>query len=335
MYLRSPASGRATVAAFVAGLLVSTSATARAQPAEAPGAHADRLFREGKAALEAGRYAEACPKLAESQKLDPATGTLLALGMCHQAEGKTATAWRELQLVIEASTKTGRADRVSLARDLVNALEPRLSKITVRVDADHASDLQVRLDGAPLASSDWNRAVPVDPGDHAVDAVLAAAAPWHASVSIAGDAQSKVVDVPKLAAATPPTPPTPAPVEPETTPAPSAPHPDRTLGWIVGGAGIAALGVGSAFGVIALSNHSDATTRCPSSPCGDATGVQENDRAKTFAWVSDVSLGLGLVGVGVGAYLLFWPRQAPQATSARLVPSVGPGGAGVTLTGGW
>ena len=37
---------------------------------------ADALFKEGRALLDAKKFDEACPKLAESQRLDPGAGTL-------------------------------------------------------------------------------------------------------------------------------------------------------------------------------------------------------------------------------------------------------------------
>jgi hypothetical protein len=324
-------SGRGkAVAGALAGVLFA--ATGHAQPSETSAASADRLFHEGKAALEAGRYSEACPKLAESQKLDPATGTLLALALCHQGQGETASAWRELQQVVEASQGSGgRADRAALARKRIADIEPHLSRLTVK--APHPEGpLSVRRDGEEVPQAEWGVATPVDPGDHLIEVSAPGRPPWKTSVHVGPDGDAKVVVVPELAAthAT-------ASVEPTSAGGTSEPpkQGDRTLGWIVGGAGVVALGVGAFFGVRALSDRHDATNGCPSSPCSNADAISTNDRAKTEAWVADVGLGLGVVGVAVGVYLVFVKPKDPAQVTARLAPEVGPGRGGVALSGTW
>jgi tetratricopeptide (TPR) repeat protein len=97
---------------------------ARAQTSSA--SEADALFHRGKERLAAGDYAEACPLLAESYSLDPASGTLLALAVCHEREGKLATAFTEYGEVAVRSRAERRKDRAGAARDKAAELEGKL-----------------------------------------------------------------------------------------------------------------------------------------------------------------------------------------------------------------
>jgi len=304
---------------LAAALLTLAGAPARAQTSDP--ARAERLFQEGRSALEAGRYAEACPKLAQSQQLDAGTGTLLALALCHDGEGKTASAWRELHQVVEESERAGRADRVQLARARIAALEPRLSKLAVAVGTP-APGLDVRRDGEPLPPALWGRVAPVDPGEHVVRAEAPGRKPWSATVSVGRGGDTIVVTVPALEDA--------GALVSASPGTPTAPRgPDRTPGWLVGGAGVVALGVGTVFGFAALSEHRSASSQCPSSMCTDAAPVSLEDRARTNAWIADAGIGLGLVGVVVGAWLVLRPDAGAHAATAGFAPTVGrdaPGG---------
>jgi hypothetical protein len=306
--------------------------SAEAQATETSAARADRLFREGKVALEATHYGEACPKLAESQQLDPGTGTLLALALCHEGNGETASAWREFTEVFQASQK--RPDRATLAQKHLRALEPKLSKLAVSVtDVASRAAIQIRVDGVALPQSSLDTPVPIDPGDHSVEASMDGMTPWKTTVHVGKDGDAKAVVVPKLEASGPAL----AIAAPVALPEPNAEaeHRRRLLGWGVGGGGLALIAVGGIFGGLALSDHHAATTACPSSPCSNATGVDDNNHAKTEAWVSDFGVGLGIVGVAAGTYLLLTHAAPASATGATLRPQVGPGVAGLSLTGGW
>ncbi len=107
------------VAFCAAGLALSGTAFAQSNAARA-----EALFQEGKTLLASKAFTEACPKLAESQRLDPADGTLMALAYCHEGEGKLAAAWTEYSLV--AGRPDGRADRVQHAKARMAHIELQL-----------------------------------------------------------------------------------------------------------------------------------------------------------------------------------------------------------------
>src|SRR5882757_7685464 len=111
-------------AASVAALIVicGQSGTARAQSADK--ATAEVLFNQGRALLAEGKLAEACPKLAESLRLDTGIGTMLYLAECYERSGKTASAWAEFREAQATASKEGDA-REHIAKDRADLLEPK------------------------------------------------------------------------------------------------------------------------------------------------------------------------------------------------------------------
>src|SRR5262249_27864656 len=155
--------------------------------------------RDGRALMEARRFAEACPKLAESQRVDPHIGTLLNLAACHELQGRTATAWAEYTEARAQAARTGRADRETFAREHAQSLEPKLSRVVVRADRP-IDGLQVDIDGAALGAGVLGTALPVDPGHHVLRATAPGHAPWSTSFDAASGPATQTVGIPALAA---------------------------------------------------------------------------------------------------------------------------------------
>jgi serine/threonine-protein kinase len=315
-------------------------APALAQSSDA--ATAELLFQQGRDLLRSGKAAEACPKLAESQRLDPATGTLLALAMCHEAEGKLASAWAEFVNVEARSRSEGRADREQVSHERAEALRPRLSTLEIRVTGEMASvpGLEIRRDGVVLGSGAWNTAVPVDGGKHTVTVSAPGKRPWQGEATLKAEGDVQVLSVPALEAApaTPESKPGTGPVALDTA-GPSASKPWGTLEWAgvgTAGAGVIVLGVGGYFLSAALGKNSDSEDDCDGNVCGDQGTSDRNDaRSK-----GDTATWLGIAGgvlVAGGATLFIVGRSRSSAESAsapspRLAVGAGPHGFGAQLS---
>jgi hypothetical protein len=153
--------------------------------------------------------------------------------------------------------------------------------------------------------------IPVDPGEVVVSASAPQRRPFEATVHVE-EAEQRTVEVPVLPADAAP-PPTDHPVDPNVPPTGGSVQ--RPIAVAVGAAGLVALGVGSYFGLHAISKWNDANAVCPSSTCGDPAGVNLAHDAKQAALVSDVLLGAGVVALAVGVVL--WVTGAPKAVSVK------------------
>ena len=315
-------STRSSILASAVILFATASASAQSGTAIAEG-----LFREGKKLLDEKKFAEACPKFEESARLDPSSGVELALGICYEGLGKTASAWAAYESAISLARRDNRKDREKAATVKAAALEPKLAHVTFHVPENVASlaGLQLKEDDVVIGAAAWKNA-PVDPGAHALEVTANGKKPWHTSFTIDGPATSKTVEIPALED---------VPVETVVV--------DRTNGrlWvtqqqptnvfrIVAIATLAVAGAslvgGSILGGVAFGNAQDAKKRCPSSPCSDAGAVAENDTAGTLAdWSTALFVTTGVfAAVGV-TFLFFHPPK--KQTEAHLV--VGPGVVGV------
>jgi len=190
-----PLASRRARRLMFAGLLACAFGASRG--AAAAGSDADRLlaqslFDQAKQLMDAGRYGEACPKLAESQRLDPAGGTLLNLALCHEEEGRLATAWADFKEALGAARRAGRPDREQAARAHIAALEPRLARLTLEVRHPDPG-LVVKIDGALVGGAAWNTATPVDPGWHEVIAAAPEKKPCSQRVEIQARQQTTLI----------------------------------------------------------------------------------------------------------------------------------------------
>jgi hypothetical protein len=327
-------------AALTLGL--SAAAPARAQGTNT--ALAEALFREGKRLMTEGNFAEGCPKIAESQRLDPGAGTLLNLASCHEAEGKIATAWAEFGEAASLARRDGRADREQFASSHALALEPKIPRLSLDISPQAAAlaSLEIRIDDVVVGRVAWSVPGPIDPGAHVVTAAASGKKPFRADITVPASPDVLKVTVPGLEDA-----PVAAGAPGAAGAAPGgAPGPDttkgsgsgRTVGLVVGATGLAAIGIGSYFGLQTLSKWRERNDHCPGGVCDEAA-VAASDAAHTDARIADIAIGLGLVGVGVGTYLFLTAPSTPDKPAAAGawvgVGAVSPRAPGVTAGGVW
>jgi hypothetical protein len=353
---------RPVLCAFAVGVtLGGAAAPARAQPAAPTNTKvtAEALFVEGRRLVAAGQYAEACPKFADSERLDPSPATLLNLASCYERLGRTATAWATYREAASAANAAGRQELVATAQRHADALVPRLARMTINV-LQPPEGIEVKRDGVVVDRAEWGTPIPLDPGSHIVAVSAPGYKPWSTTVDVAYEGAQAGVNVPLLdplphdearptETPTPGTPPSSnasppaAAVSPATAAPPSAKGEvggggtQRAIGWSVGAIGVVSLGVGAGFAIAAKARYKDSLNHCPLNPtvC-DSTGVSERNEARTSGDVATWTVIGGAVAASVGlVVVLTAPHGAKaervQAASVRVAPALG----GAVLEGTW
>lgn len=328
---------------------------AKSDPDSAQAALANQLFDDAEKLMAGNRVSEACPKYAESQRLDPQLGTLLHLGVCYGEVGKTASAWASFKDAADMAARK-HDERESVARRYIADLEPRLSRLTIEVAWGNPTTIELRRDGEPLGRAAWGSAVPIDPGPHVITASSSSFKDWQTTIDVPAGASSVRVSVPKLEPLAAPANPAPtantgaASIAAQPAPAPMADtksqdssSTQRTWGYVVGGVGIVGLAVGtvSAFAVNSkVSDRNDANACSATYSCTvtDRGRIEQlTSNARSDAVVANIGFIAGGVAVVGGALLVFtaMPKESKTAETVNVQPWVATNSAGFSMGGTW
>jgi hypothetical protein len=275
---------------------------------------ADGLFTEGRDLLEKGRFAEACAKLARSEELAPAVGTLLNLAYCYEQRGLLRSA---MDAYVEAETlalAAGEAKRAAFARERYVAVEPRTPKLVLRATSPE-SGLEVRRNGVLVPRSDLDHAIPVDAEDYVITATAPSRLPYRSAFVLRGEGAVITIIIPPL-----------LPVGGAAEAASPALGARRLAALGLGAASALSLGAGVALGLSARARYDDARDHCDPSGC-DAVGATLQHGAVAQGNVATGLLLFGALFGGAGAYLWLVSEPKPAARPATL--GVGPQGVAV------
>jgi serine/threonine-protein kinase len=306
-------------------------------------AAAEVLFHQAKKLMDDQKYTEACPKFAESHRLDPGVGVLLYLGDCYEKLGRVASAWAAYREAAPAARQLGQEDRERIATERAQKLEPRLPWLTVEVPPQSAiSGLEIRRDEVLLRNTLWGSEVPVDPGEHTIAASAPGRRPWSTRVSLR-EGQHQQVVVPLLdAEGAAPSQPSAQPT-PVVTPDPPDQPSERSgfgaqhaIAIAAAGLGVAGVVVGAVFGVKTMDDWSEAKEHCDESAprrCDD-TGVELAASAKQSGLVSTIAFAVGGAALAAGVILWFTaPSLSDEESAVYIAPGAAPGAAFLVVGG--
>jgi hypothetical protein len=253
--------------------------------------------------------------------------------------GKLAATRDQLQKCGDPSCPALVRDDCSRRLDEVERAQPTILFEAKDAAGQDLVGVKVAVDGQPHAESLGGTALKVDPGPRTFTFTGPDLSPLTQTFVVREgekDRRERVVLARTVAA------PAPGLAVPPSTPPESPPSGmarGKVYGLILGGVGLAGIGVGSVFGLMTASAGSQQKSDCAgASSCAnygqaahDHTTAQNDGTISTIAFIAGGAL---LAGGAVLFFVSGSPSSEPSATSRLVVaPSVGPGAGGLLVRG--
>jgi hypothetical protein len=316
---------------------------------------ARRLFEEGRAAEDAGRWREAADKFRKATAIKDTPGMRFHLARCEEEQGAFVEALVEYDRARELIDSGIRAaDVEKLLADARERVRAKVALLTVRLPSG-IENVSVELDGKALSGSVLGVPMPINPGVHRVSAVAVGRTPFAQELALStGEVRQLPVELP--VATTVPAVPSARPASSTVAPRADAAQsddgavPTRTIA-LVGEASLFAAGLGT--GIVFSIAKSNATDRygeanvlvlmsvaggrdpdgkacsMPRPGCAELDQAQkDHDRAAAFAAGGFIAAGVSAAAFGLTYWL--WPRDSALP---EVQASAAPGRAGVSISG--
>jgi hypothetical protein len=321
-----------------------------AEPSAEDRKAARALVIEGRAKLAAHDNEGARKAFAAAHAIMGVPTTGLDLAKAQQALGllieARATALEVVRMPVSVTEPEAFTNARPLAAELAAQLAARIPSIVVTVTGLPVGAIpRLLVDGVAMPASMLSQPQPLDPGPHAVEVSAPGFASEHRELTLAEGA-SIPLDLALRPLATPTAeltvkPLASAPVPPVTlvlVPAKKKTKP-RAWPWVAGGAGVVALGVGSAFVIDYARVRGTVSSDCPGGACNPHKYTAEDVANLKQRWNRDLGLfvGLGIVGAaGVGIAIAGLMKTAPRddgdAATTAFAPWVSAHGGGAFMT---
>jgi hypothetical protein len=248
--------------------------------------------------------------------------------------GKFSAARDQLRICSDAACPRMVRDDCARRLDDLDRVQPTIVFEAKDASGRDLAAVKVTVDGQPFADKLGGAALPVDPGEHAFT-FEAPGRPATTQTFVVHEADKSRREVVVLAE--PPANPvavaaTPAAASPDAAPSKhwSA---QKIAGFALGGAGIVGVGLGTVFGIEAISKNGDAHCSAQN-VCGDGSSRIAAIHAGNASTAAFIAGGVLLAG-GVTLVLLAPRSSSASAASLQLTPWADGHGAGTTFAGSW
>jgi hypothetical protein len=277
-------------------------------------------YERGVAAMDTEKYEDALKAFQTSYDTVSSPNSRLMIGRVLAKMGKLPEAYRELELTFQqastlASTQKKYQKTVDTSRKELDDIKKQLAFVRVTQGA------KLKLQGEPVELENWQTLMPVLPGTVSVEVTFANGSKTRKSLTLkAGDIGAVALDELKQPAAAvgPVATTTTARAENSTVNA-NKTLDRRTVGYVVGGVGVIGLGLFVGYGLMGASSIGDPKGSCSAGNCPE--GSVDDAGAKALRQgIGYTTLGIGVLGVGIGTWLIVTGGKSSPSTALHLAP---------------
>lgn len=269
-------------------------------------AEAQKLYEDGAKDMEADDFAHACPKFEAAFKILPEhIRTGLTLAECLDKLGQPAASLKVLESVSVLAQAKGDTKKFAEIEATMLDVDSRVPRLILQIPKDIATmpGFSITRDGVPVPRSLWDKPLPLESGNHEVEASAVDRETWKKEVILrVGDRTTVVVE--------------PAWEKPKPNvivlPGHKWPNRLRVLGIVGIGVGVAGLATWGILGGVAMSKNNASMRHCDAENTCDAEGFNRRNEAISLGHGATGALVAGTVFAAAGVTLVLISRSAKK-----------------------